>query len=729
MERGTKWHNLFGLFSVDLQTKTATFQSGMSDAAKAARGSFNDIKQGAREMGAETGYSMGEARHSVQLLSEEFGLHLPRGVTSFLASLGPVGAAMEAAFPFLAIAVGATFLIEKLTKLGDEAAKSGKEWTAISEDVSKWGENSRKELLDVQIQLDKLNGDKLKELQDTLKKIDLTTLEHLKSEFDGVSKKADEAFTKMRSGWLMTQIGMGNGVADVQEMFASAMDKINADLAKGDQKQLASDLKAASDQMWNLAAPTYDLVQRLHEAHNETGATRISADEHYQALLKAHGVMVGMTKELTDQEKIEKGKAALATASITPIHDATDPRVAAERKKDLAGYMETAKQKAAATEKLAEEEVAANDAFTRYLADEYRKRTELAFQVAEQQHAASTKANDEEVKNAESTRKISQMVLSSGASAYLISKQAEQAGIRALLEKEQTDLQAAHQREVAEQQGFISQMQGLAASSSGKEQVSALAQAAQAQDKLTASARQYNEELARTNAAITSSDLASQKLNNTWALFFHQTSSQLQSLTSTLSGEFQQAIKKTFDGFGQGVAKSIVEGKSLGSSMRQVAREMTESMIEHLVQWGAQDVISKLTMKGAAATLAGANATASFAAAPWPIDMGAPAFGASAMASALAFEQGGIVPGIGRGDTVPAVLTPGEGVIEKKVMDQLVSNAKFGRSGSGNGDVHVHHHATYNVHAIDADGVHQMLREHGDKFTNHAVNTLRKMNR
>ena len=57
--------------------------------------------------------------------------------------------------------------------------------------------------------------------------------------------------------------------------FRFAMDKINSDSAKGDQKGLASDLKAASDQMWKLAAPTYSLVQRLEEAHNEWAQTKL----------------------------------------------------------------------------------------------------------------------------------------------------------------------------------------------------------------------------------------------------------------------------------------------------------------------------------------------------------------------------------------------------------------------------------------------------------------------
>src|SRR5436305_12664625 len=108
------------VLSVDLQTKTATFTSGLADAAKGARGSFSDIKSGAQEMGRDTRVSMTEARHGVMLLGEEFGVHLPRALTSFIASLGPIGAAMEAAFPFLAILVGATLLLEHLHKIKEE---------------------------------------------------------------------------------------------------------------------------------------------------------------------------------------------------------------------------------------------------------------------------------------------------------------------------------------------------------------------------------------------------------------------------------------------------------------------------------------------------------------------------------------------------------------------------------------------------------------------------------
>jgi hypothetical protein len=610
--------------------------------------------------------------------------------------------------------------------MGDEAAKSGKAWTAISADIAKWGEASREELLDVQIQLDKLSGDKLKELQDTLKKIDLTTLDHLKSEFDGVGKKVDEEFTKMRSGWLMTQLGMGNGVADVQQMFGSAMDKINADLAKGDQKKLAADLKEAGDQMWNMAAPTYALVQRLEEAHNEWGANKIAADGHYQALLKAHGVLESMTQELVQQQKIEKGRDELATKTITPVHDATDPRIASELKKQLASYLETNKHKAESDEKLDETRMSMEASVTRYFQEEYKKQTAEALRAAEQQHDAAAKANEEAVKGMESLRKISEIQTASQASAYLISKQQEQIKIREILQREQADLTAVHQREIAEQQSFAAQMSAVAANSSGDVRSKALEDAANAQTKLTAATRQYNAEMARTQAAIAASDLETAKLNNSWRTFFGQANQELLSLTAMLNGQVQTAMKQVTDGFAQGVAKAAIEGKSFGKSMVSVAREMSESMVEGLIKWGMQDLITKLGMKASAASLAGANATASMAAAPWPVDMTAPAFGASMMGSAMAFVDGGIVPGVGKGDTVPAMLEPGEGVLSNKVMDGLKNQANGG-NGSGQ-EVHFHTTIHHHVEALDSEGVDRVLTRHSSTFEKHLRSHARRMN-
>ena len=111
------------ILSVDLQTKTATFESGMGSAARAARTSFTDIKSGVTEMGGHVQTNMFASRHAIMAVSEAFGDTMPRAITALLVHIGPLGAALEAAFPFAAIGLAAVLLIEHLTKLREAGVK------------------------------------------------------------------------------------------------------------------------------------------------------------------------------------------------------------------------------------------------------------------------------------------------------------------------------------------------------------------------------------------------------------------------------------------------------------------------------------------------------------------------------------------------------------------------------------------------------------------------------
>jgi hypothetical protein len=186
-------------------------------------------------------------------------------------------------------------------------------------------------------------------------------------------------------------------------------------------------------------------------------------------------------------------------------------------------------------------------------------------------------------------------------------------------------------------------------------------------------------------------------------------------------------MQQATNAFSQGIAKSLVEGKSFSKEMMNAGREMTESLIEGLIRWGIQDLITKLGMKASASSLAGANATASMSLAPWPVDMGAPAFGASMMGAALAFETGGLVPGVGNRDSVPAMLTPGEAVLPKRLTEGLTNAANSGRIGGGT-HVHVHYAPTNHIQALDSDGVDKVLTEHKETFHRHFEDHVRKMN-
>jgi hypothetical protein len=100
-----------------------------------------------------------------------------------------------------------------------------------------------------------------------------------------------------------------------------------------------------------------------------------------------------------------------------------------------------------------------------------------------------------------------------------------------------------------------------------------------------------------------------------------------------------------------------------------------------------------------------------------------------AFASQMAFAEGGIVPGVEMGDTVPALLTPGEAVLPKDLTERLSNAARFGNSDGGGGDVHVHVHHSPTIHALDSQGRERVLEQHADLISRKTANHFRKMNR
>lgn len=121
---------------------------------------------------------------------------------------------------------------------------------------------------------------------------------------------------------------------------------------------------------------------------------------------------------------------------------------------------------------------------------------------------------------------------------------------------------------------------------------------------------------------------------------------------------------------GDAVAASIVDGQKLSEALKNITKGVLKTLISMLVQWMVKRfILSKLfhattttetAQQGAKAVgLAGANATASMAAAPWPISMGAPAFGAAMQAVAASQLASGIGIGAAIGASVVGVAHDG----------------------------------------------------------------------
>src|SRR5579859_206052 len=98
--------------STDLDTK---FDEVTPNAEKA----FNPAADVVEEAGQRMRGSMRDARGEVRLLGEEFGIHLPRHVSNFVAELPGVGTALGAAFQATAVLFIAQALIQATDKLSD----------------------------------------------------------------------------------------------------------------------------------------------------------------------------------------------------------------------------------------------------------------------------------------------------------------------------------------------------------------------------------------------------------------------------------------------------------------------------------------------------------------------------------------------------------------------------------------------------------------------------------
>lgn len=194
--------------------------------------------------------------------------------------------------------------------------------------------------------------------------------------------------------------------------------------------------------------------------------------------------------------------------------------------------------------------------------------------------------------------------------------------------------------------------------------------------------------------------------------------------SSSIASSFGGAIKGMLNGsqtFNQGML-NILSG--IENSFIDLAAKMLETWIETEIE---QLIFGKSTSQeiaqsgiSAAAALAGANAVASWAAAPWPIDAGAPAFGAGMAAAAgsysalAAFETGAWnIPSTG-----PALLHKGEMVVPQTFAQSFRENG-----GGGMGGSHVHMHV--NVNAMDGPSVAQFFEKNMHMLSKKLANHMR----
>src|SRR5258708_2809363 len=116
-----------GILTVDLELKTANFTGPLGKAGQDAQKAGKDIEKGFNEM------DLGTAKGSLMVLDEQIGIHIPRHVTALISSLPGLGAALEMAFPVIAIIAVVKAISEFSEKLEKHAEAIEKAKNSMSE--------------------------------------------------------------------------------------------------------------------------------------------------------------------------------------------------------------------------------------------------------------------------------------------------------------------------------------------------------------------------------------------------------------------------------------------------------------------------------------------------------------------------------------------------------------------------------------------------------------------
>jgi hypothetical protein len=783
----------------------------MSDAAKSARGAFTDIKSGSDDMAGSVSGNMMQSRQGVMLLGEEFGVHLPRGLTTFISSLGPVGAAMEAAFPFIAIAVAATLLIEHLVKMHEAGEK-------LTQDQVKFGTATQmafnsldQKLLQAQIRTDELRNDHIGALKKQLELIDKQSLAELAQQFDQVAKTADAAFAELKKSWY--QFGSGSaGAKHSLEEFTTTYESL---LAKGDKLgasnllaekvsreerilDLQKQIQANSGSLFSGPKDGADIsiAMRAQLELKKSGAKYDDdAIRSQEAILKALNDQVAMQQHITTNKDQAGLNAKLGASNEADGKASEAARQAAEHKNKMGelaiaaereqAAVALATQQASIAERLASDIALADKEFalaqqtnTRMIAaldksgKDYNNQLKALHDKAEEetaQHgntiaALTGKATEEQAKkdvtDLEQAEREKINATMQGTAARLaaidaaikeeqsrnlqassffkelntqrveVIRQAaeEESKLRAAAGKEAADndlkmgelaLAAARQhqalldsaRRVSDQQrvqeetNFANQEFAL--------KLTAMQREAAALDK---GAKDYNNKLKEMQDK--EKQLVQQHENEVTAI---RTKAEMERNSRVLSAEqhFNDAIAS-------GLTQTLMGHKSFAATMSALGSQVASGLMENAMKAILAHDMTKPHEAAAAARAAYLDGQKL----PFPASLiAAPAMGALAFAAVMAFENGtDAVPGVGRGDSTPALLTPGEGVVPGGVMDGLRNMVKSGGMGGG---THTHLHPSFapTIHAVDATGVDRMLQQHGDKFERHMTATLRRMNK
>ena len=689
-----------GSLIIKLQAQTAEFQADLGK----VKGKLNDLGDTAGKAGKKIDFSIRESNESVIAMGEMFGVHLPESITRTLATLGPLGPALEAALPFAALALGASLLVEHITKVHEAAQKLAEAQSHETTTIDGVFNSLDDKLIEAQKEADDLAGHHLAAVHKELELIDHASLKDLAGEFDIVAGAVDKVLETMKKQESFLDFGKGvEGAKDALDKFKNDYDEL---LAEGRKKE-ASDLLAG----------TLDSAQKilaLQEQANKSQHQNVVDPSVFAAIRTLHQQNITFTdadiaaqkelvRALTAQVAIQQQVNATKNQQVSNVKNKFEKDVVAKNYEDALKYQESYRNK---SESLANEGMELGDKLAKENADAQIKANTLV--QKQSQEALEQQLSDKVV-----ALHSQQDVLEQSHALGLVSEQ-----------DYYEQLKAVYKAEHDAQMSYLTTQKNETVDPDRKLNI---------QKQITQEQERYNSELIKTNTALA-------KIDSSWNNYFAKMKSETLDLSTTVRTQLQSSLTEFTHSFSEDVAKSIVEGKNLGQSLRREAAQIAESWIEmairriimdklvlasHLssnAETAASDKTTAAQSQVSAAKAGAAKAGQAVAGIPFVGPALAIAASAATFVALMAFEKGGKIPGEG---AVPILGHGGETVVTKALTDRV---ERAEQSGSNSG-MTMHAHFAPQIHAIDADGVDGLLKKHGATFTKHIARELRSMNK
>lgn len=723
------------VLSVDLQAKTATFETGLAGAARSARDSFKQVNQGAAEMGETVGRGGLDVRHALGLVDNTIrGAHTL--AMTDLIRLFKDSALVMGALPFAMTVAGFALVAEMVVK-GVQAYQAYKQAAeAVRDETTKFHTSIQEtfnalddRLLEAQKQADELSGNHLGALRKELELIDHQSLSELAHSFDTIAKAADTMFGDLKSSWYSFGIG-SDGAKHALEQFQTQYDAL---LAQGKDKDannlLGGTLASAQHVLAMMNQLKYSQIQ-MGPGANNSHANYAKAEEAILELKKAgvgisdkevqsqQALVDALSAQVTAQEKVTALKtedytnARLQTAKeMTPKSDDTDSKVAEGRARMMQDLHEEYEQRVEIVQQ-----------GERKTIDETKQGS------AERLQAIEDAMQREEADGLQDTSFYKELAIQKLEVQREIGQQQVEQAAAITREQADSDEKMGELRIAAEkaQQEVLNSMR----------HVSAQQQAAQSTQFAN---EEYQLKLAQLQREIEGLDQSGQE--------YLQKLQQLQDKEKQLTQQHENEITAIKEKAEQERNQRVLAADTQFED--SIARNLTQSIMRHqtwskmLITLGDQVIAGMLenAIKSALMDDFTKEKDAAFAARkafmagmqfPFPANIvAAPVLAAGAFASVMAFQEGtDMVPGVGRGDKVPSMLEPGEGIVPGGVMDGLRNVARNGGFESSGNHIHLHGVSfAPTVHALDADGIDKVLDKHQDTFQKHFQKTLRRMNK